>query len=113
VTSSSSGALVTVTTTAPSFTGKAAGSAAWFYALWLPLFGFVTASFRLVRKSKNRTGVYLTCTVLLCGITFQSACGGSNQIKPVGGTPPGNYTITVTGTSGSLQQTTNFALTVQ
>ena len=116
VTPSGSGASVTVMTTAPSFAGKASRYAFWFYALWLPLIGLVSTSFRLVRKSKNRAGVLLMVAVLLGGITFQLACGGTSntQVKQLsGGTPPGNYTITVMGTSGSLQHSTNFALTVQ
>jgi hypothetical protein len=33
--------------------------------------------------------------------------------QPVGGTPPGTYTITVTATSGSVTYSTAFTLTVQ
>jgi trimeric autotransporter adhesin len=49
-----------------------------------------------------------------------SGCGGSNNasLKATGsgsnsGTTAGNYTITVTGSSGSSQATTTVALTVQ
>ena len=43
------------------------------------------------------------------------ACGGSSSPPPVSnpGTPTGNYTITVTGTSGSLSRSVNVPVTVQ
>jgi hypothetical protein len=43
-----------------------------------------------------------------------AACGagGTGYVNPTG-TPAGTYTITVTGTSGTLTQSTTFSLTVQ
>jgi subtilase family serine protease len=63
----------------------------------------------------------LACIVLLItGIATLNGCGGnsstggggacSNVIS--GGTTPGSYTVTVTGTSGSITQTATVALTV-
>jgi hypothetical protein len=42
-------------------------------------------------------------------------CGGSsnNSTPKTGGTPAGNYTVTVTGTNGSTTRTTNVSVTVQ
>jgi Beta-propeller repeat/Cep192 domain 4/HYDIN/CFA65/VesB-like, Ig-like domain len=39
--------------------------------------------------------------------------GGGSSSPPATGTPAGNYTITVSGTSGTLSSTTTFTLTVQ
>jgi len=50
------------------------------------------------------------CLLFGFGLTFEVACGGS------GGTPPGTYTITVTGTSQSSSiapQMTELSVTVQ
>jgi hypothetical protein len=40
------------------------------------------------------------------------SCGGSNHGPKDPGTPTGSYTITVTGTSGSLTRQTSFTLVV-
>jgi ABC-type glycerol-3-phosphate transport system substrate-binding protein len=43
------------------------------------------------------------------------ACGGSSSTPPPTspGTPVGSYTVTVTGTSGSLVRSANVTVTVQ
>lgn len=53
--------------------------------------------------------VVLTCGVLACGGGSSSSSGGGG----ISGTTPGSYTITVTGTSGSLQIPGSVSLTVQ
>ena len=116
ITPSGSGASITVMTTAASFAGSVSRSASWFYALWIPLIGLVATSVRIDRKGKNGLGLLLIVGILLDGITFQLACGGASgsQVKQIsGGTPPGNYTITVSGTAGSLQHSISFVLAVK
>jgi len=50
---------------------------------------------------------------LLTGIVFVVACAGKSNTFSGGGTPSGTYTITVAGTSGSIQHSTTMKLTVQ
>jgi Domain of unknown function DUF11/FG-GAP-like repeat/Putative binding domain, N-terminal len=81
-------------------------SSAWPLSLsLLPLFGM----FFGVRKLRRR---WLTLAVLLIAslgaLTALSGCGGG-----FGLTTSTNYSITVTGTSGAIQQTTTVQLTVQ
>jgi len=87
----------------------------WRYALWLPaavlfLGGAGVRGGPLRRK--KLPGLIVGC--LLCvGLIFQVACGGSSPLKPNIGTPPGMYTITVTGTAGTISRSTTVNLTVQ
>jgi hypothetical protein len=57
---------------------------------------------------------YLLAGLVISTIAF-SGCGGGSSGGGGGntGTPSGSYTITVSGTSGSIKQTTALKLTVQ
>lgn len=88
------------------------------FAAWLPLmFGIAF----VLGPSKQRCRLWAICGSLLLLLFFQMACGASNSNSSnVGngnkgnGTPPAtNYTVTVTATSGALQQTTQLAMTIQ
>jgi hypothetical protein len=55
----------------------------------------------------------LSCCLLFLvagGCVLQSACSGISSRNL---TPPGSYTITITGTAGSTQQTVAVTLTVR
>lgn len=58
--------------------------------------------------------VRLSCVVLVCaGLLTVSACSGASSGGSGGGTPPPTQAnVTVTATSGSLQQTATIALTI-
>jgi len=110
------GSALTVTTLGNSATLSLPASRlrpGWFYAVCFPLGAMVFSGIRL-RNRRGRRGLgldFLGC-VLLAGVFFQAACGGGGR-KPPGGTPAGNYTIVITGSSGTTQHSTTVSLTVQ
>jgi hypothetical protein len=86
-----------------------------FYAAWLPmtclgLMGIAIPAF----PGKRRAWALLLLVVLMGILTLLPGCGGTaTPSQPVNtGTPPGTYTVTVTGVSGNLTKTTTFRLTV-
>jgi FG-GAP-like repeat len=85
------------------------------YALWLPVGAVLLGGIGFAShpsRTKKLLVVILGC-VLGAGLLFQVACGGGINPPPKRGTPPGTYTITVTGTAGTISRSTNVSLTVQ
>ncbi len=85
-----------------------------FLAFSLPGFGFLAmflTSFRSHARRIRLLGLLTGITLLL----LLSACAGGTGIvnQPGSGTPPGTYTVAVTGISGTLQRTLPLTVTVQ
>jgi hypothetical protein len=93
------------------------------YAFWLPFSGIAFLGISLTSQySKRRKVLALVFFLLLVsGLSFQAACGGGNgsghSTSGSTGTPPGSYTVVVTGTAGSgatmLTHQTSLTLSVQ
>jgi List-Bact-rpt repeat protein/HYDIN/CFA65/VesB family protein/centrosomal CEP192-like protein/ASPM-SPD-2-Hydin domain-containing protein len=110
-------AKLTMNTTAPkTITASRFHRSAW-YALWVPLPGFVVLGIVAFdpRKRKKSLAGWLVFLVVLGGLAFQGACGGggtSQQVTQQPGTPANTYTFTVTATSGAIQHQIQIPLTV-
>ena len=116
--------MLTVSTTAASALVKPpAGHAPQLplYALRLKLklgeLALVGLGLLSVGRRKNRSrrfALALGLALSLVVAAVQASCGGGGSQPPASnpGTPAGNYTITISGTSSSLAQSASAALTV-
>ena len=111
-------ATLTITTQAPQAAlASPFGSSGLLYAIWMPIFGAAFAGACLCSRQRfQRKLDFLLCCMLLAGLLFQAACGGSStsgRSAGISGTPKGQYTITLTGVAGSTQHSAGVTLTVQ
>jgi hypothetical protein len=84
-----------------------------FYALWLPVGGLSLLGLGVGAGYKRRRWLAGALLGLIAGIILlQGACGSTSSKAPTGGTPAGNYTITITGASGSVSHNTTVQLIV-
>jgi DNA-binding beta-propeller fold protein YncE len=83
----------------------------YLYAAWLPLPGIVVIGIGFAsRKHRDRRrNLWLFTGSLIVLFAVLAGCGGGSNGPP----PPQNYTVTVTGTSGTIQHTTQVTVTVQ
>jgi hypothetical protein len=118
---------LTVTTTAATaklaLPGAGHGTifyASLFFTTLMPVFGFaVLGLVSSTVSGKKRLAAFLCLFVLLSGLLVLPACGGGSSSGGGGGggggsagTPAGTYTITVTGTDGTITHSITPALTL-
>lgn len=113
---STSGATATVsltTTARPQPNPVASRLVRRYYAIWLgiPGLGFLFVSIGGSRRRRRIAGVLMLCTIFSM-LVLLPACSQTNQQPPASGTPPGNYTITVTAASGSDSKSQTINLVV-
>lgn len=107
---------LTITTTAPHQLASAPrNEIPTDFALALPF--ICAALIRGSRRKSKSTSRSVACVLTICGAAIlQISCGGggnNTRTQLVGGTQPGNYTVIVTGTSGSIQHTVSIPVVVQ
>ena len=86
-----------------------------FSGLLVMVFAVVPIENRATKKRKNYALAALLLVVLVlvgCGGGGTASDGGGGGAT-TGGTPAGSYTITVTGKSGSITQSSTLQLTVK
>ncbi len=117
VTSGGGTAMLTFSTTGPS--GAMVRSSSTFYALWLPIPGLVLIGLGCSggsRRYRKKLIGFLFLWMVLASLIVVSACGsggnGGGGGGASGGTPAGNYIITVTGRDANNLTQSNSAPTV-
>jgi hypothetical protein len=121
--SAAASSTMTITTTAATtallvpparpFGNRAAGVLAMLAGFGMPLFGVVLIGAGKRPRKYLRLWLLLAIALLTMGMI---ACGGGSSTTKsvtVPGTPAGTYTITVTGTAGSVSHSTTVQLVVQ
>jgi hypothetical protein len=92
-------ATLTITTQAPQAAlASPFGSSGLLYAIWVPIFGAAFAGVCLCSCQKfQRKLDFLLCYMLLAGLLFQAACGGSSTSGRSAGTSgtPWDETLTL------------------
>jgi hypothetical protein len=110
--------ILTITTTAAAASAARLGSLPGhpIYAIWAQLgFGLFGAILVGYRARARKLRMIVLAVLVTAALLFMFGCAGGTGITtpPPSGTTPGTYTITVSGTSGTLQHSIPVTLIVQ
>ncbi len=83
------------------------------YAIWLVLPALLLGTVGMATPKRRKLLSYCLVFLLVSGCVLQVACSNGGNSGGTGGTPAGNYTITITGAAASTQHTATVTLTVQ
>jgi uncharacterized repeat protein (TIGR01451 family) len=99
------------TTARPVPTGNLRHGSTLFYATWIPIGGLSLVGLSTRKRRRWLVGLLLAFVISI--IVLQPACSSSSSAPPpTGGTPAGIYTITITGSSGSVSHNVRVQLKV-
>jgi len=108
---------LTISTVAASSAQAATSRTGIFYSMWLILPAMFFSVAGASRKNRARLLGWIALAMVCGGLLLLGGCGGGGSSSGgggSGGTTAGNYTVTVTATSGSLAtQTSTATFTVQ
>jgi subtilase family serine protease len=111
VSSNTPTALLTVLTTGSTASLRLGHGIGW----WAVSGGLFACVFISGFSSRRRRSMLISGLLLIASLALAAGCGGgsSTPVAKTNGTPPGNYTITITATSGSVTTTKNVPITVR
>jgi subtilase family serine protease len=104
----------TITVTIDTYTGSTAANKRPPSFFWPATGGTALGLLIVIGVPRRRKALMLLCLVVVFVLAGTTGCSHFQKGAPAGtpGTPPGPYTVTVTGTAGATTQSTSFNLTV-
>jgi hypothetical protein len=100
-----------IVTTARPITPAASIFVRRFYAVWLVFPGLALLGIGGDRRRRRVAGILMLCTIFSM-LLLVPACSSTKTQTPVSGTQAGNYTVTVTASSGSDSKSQTIGLSV-
>jgi uncharacterized repeat protein (TIGR01451 family) len=106
--------IITTTAGDPFLANNSGGNRRPLFAILLPLWGIVLSGIGLRKRTwrRGKAGFFLAAVLFTCCGLALNGCASAQNLRNLG-TPPGTYSIAVTGSSGATQHTTTVTLVVE